>query len=313
MADKLAQGEGLEDALRASLQDLDGTFTYLVATREGLGCAKDEWSAKPLVTMETDDVIAIASRGNSLARGLRPRNRPGGTAEQRGYDLATLDAAGLNTRELNAQLKNLATSGNQITVLNPNARHNLAVGLFQPCSIRFAGSVGYFAASLMDGPEVTIEGNAGWAVADNLMSGRVSVAKDAGASAGSTMRGGELFIGGNAGARAGISMKGGSMIVGGNTGFLTGFMMQKGRIIICGDAGEALGDSMYEGAIYVAGNIASLGADARVEEIGEDELIDIMSLLEARGITDKRSFTKVVSAKRLYHYDSLERLEKAAL
>ena len=66
LADKLAQGEGLEDALRASLEDLDGTFTYLVATREGLGYAKDEWSAKPLVTMETDDVIAIASEEIAL-------------------------------------------------------------------------------------------------------------------------------------------------------------------------------------------------------------------------------------------------------
>ncbi len=66
LADKLAQGEGLDDALRASLEDLDGTFTYLVATRDGLGYAKDEWSAKPLVTMETDDVIAIASEEIAL-------------------------------------------------------------------------------------------------------------------------------------------------------------------------------------------------------------------------------------------------------
>ncbi len=66
LADKLAQGEELEGALRASLNDLDGTFTYLVATREGLGYAKDEWSAKPLVTMETDDVIAIASEEIAL-------------------------------------------------------------------------------------------------------------------------------------------------------------------------------------------------------------------------------------------------------
>ena len=66
LADKLAQGEGLEDALRASLIDLDGTFTYLVATRDGLGYAKDEWSAKPLVTMETDEVIAIASEEIAL-------------------------------------------------------------------------------------------------------------------------------------------------------------------------------------------------------------------------------------------------------
>jgi len=38
----------------------------LVATKDGLGYAKDQWSAKPLVTMETDDVIAIASEEISL-------------------------------------------------------------------------------------------------------------------------------------------------------------------------------------------------------------------------------------------------------
>ena len=76
LADKLAHGEQLEDALRASLDDLDGTFTYLVATREGLGYAKDEWSAKPLVTMETDDVIAIASEEVAL-RGILPPGMEG--------------------------------------------------------------------------------------------------------------------------------------------------------------------------------------------------------------------------------------------
>ena len=76
LADKLAQGDGMEDALRASLVDLDGTFTYLVATQEGLGYAKDEWSAKPLVTMETDDIIAIASEEIAL-RGILPPEMAG--------------------------------------------------------------------------------------------------------------------------------------------------------------------------------------------------------------------------------------------
>ncbi len=76
LADKLAQGEGLEGALRTSLADLDGTFTYLVATREGLGYAKDEWSAKPLVTMETDDFIAIASEEIAL-RGILSSHQSG--------------------------------------------------------------------------------------------------------------------------------------------------------------------------------------------------------------------------------------------
>ena len=66
LADKMANGETLEDSLRASLEDLDGTFTYLVSTKDGMGCAKDRWSAKPLVAMETDDVVAVASEEVAL-------------------------------------------------------------------------------------------------------------------------------------------------------------------------------------------------------------------------------------------------------
>ena len=71
LAEKLAIGESLDQALQESLSDLDGTFTYLVSTRDGLGYAKDQWSAKPLVTMETDAVIAIASEEVAL-RGVMP-------------------------------------------------------------------------------------------------------------------------------------------------------------------------------------------------------------------------------------------------
>ena len=108
-------------------------------------------------------------------------------------------------------------------------------------------------------------------------------------------------------------MKGGTLIVGGNSGFLTGFMMQKGRIIVCGNAGEAVGDSMYEGTIYVGGEIASLGSDAKTEEISEDEVIAVLAALGNHGITKRYTFKKIVPAKRLYHYDSLERLEKTII
>ena len=66
LADKLARGESLDQALRSSLDDLDGTFTYLVCTRDGLGYAKDQWAAKPLVTTETENVVAIASEEVAL-------------------------------------------------------------------------------------------------------------------------------------------------------------------------------------------------------------------------------------------------------
>ncbi len=51
----------LEHALKASLDDLDGTFSYLVATRDSIGYAKDKLAAKPMVKYETDDMIAISS------------------------------------------------------------------------------------------------------------------------------------------------------------------------------------------------------------------------------------------------------------
>lgn len=66
LAEKLADGTPLDQSLSDSLDDLDGTFTYLVSTRDAVGYAKDQWSAKPLVTMETDDVVAIASEETAL-------------------------------------------------------------------------------------------------------------------------------------------------------------------------------------------------------------------------------------------------------
>ena len=219
----------------------------------------------------------------------------------------------MTTRQLNLRLKELAAEGAEIVVTNPQARHNIAVGIFHPCKIKVDGSVGYYAASLLDGPEVTIDGNSGWGLGENMMSGKIALSGDAGASVASTMRGGEVFVGGSAGARAGISMKGGTLVVQGSTGFMTGFMMQKGRIIVCGDTGDALGDSMYEGTIYVAGKVRSLGNDAKVDEISEGELIEVWSTLEARGVSDRPRFTKIVSAKKLYHFDSLERLEKTVI
>lgn len=66
LADKLADGHSLKSVLAQSLDDLDGTFTYLVSTRHGMGVAKDRWAAKPLVTMQTDDVVAVASEEIAL-------------------------------------------------------------------------------------------------------------------------------------------------------------------------------------------------------------------------------------------------------
>ena len=68
LADKLAQGVALEDALATSIDDLDGTFSFLVSTRDEIGYAKYRLAAKPMIMYQDDDLVAIASEEVSLNR-----------------------------------------------------------------------------------------------------------------------------------------------------------------------------------------------------------------------------------------------------
>jgi len=68
LAYRMSQGVTLEAALNSSLEDLDGTFSYLVATRDAIGYAKDKLAAKPMVKYEDDDLIAISSEEVGLNR-----------------------------------------------------------------------------------------------------------------------------------------------------------------------------------------------------------------------------------------------------
>jgi glutamate synthase domain-containing protein 1 len=61
LAQKMQDGASLEDAMRQSLEDLDGVFTYICVSDDALGMAKDELAAKPLVLYEGDDMVVLAS------------------------------------------------------------------------------------------------------------------------------------------------------------------------------------------------------------------------------------------------------------
>jgi methylamine---glutamate N-methyltransferase subunit A len=61
LAERMANGDSLEDAMHRSLDELDGVFTYMCVTEDALGVAKDELGAKPLVLYESDDLVALAS------------------------------------------------------------------------------------------------------------------------------------------------------------------------------------------------------------------------------------------------------------
>ncbi len=61
LAEKMRRGVELKEGMKDSLKELDGVFTYLVATKNSLGMAKDTMAAKPMVLYESDDLVAMGS------------------------------------------------------------------------------------------------------------------------------------------------------------------------------------------------------------------------------------------------------------
>ena len=225
---------------------------------------------------------------------------------------AVLDARELSTRKINAELRWLLYEQGikDVTVLNPSARHSLGTGILTRCRITFEGSLGYFGAGLIDGPEIQINGRVGWSVAENMMSGVVVIESNAGSLAGAALRGGDLVVKGQVGSRTGIDQKGGTILVLGDAGSMTGFMMQRGRQIICGDVGNGLGDSMYDGTIYVGGKVASLGIDCIEGEWTDADTELIERKFRIYGLGAPPELKKFVCGKKLYNYDNLEPSER---
>ena len=64
---KLREGATLAQALDASLDDLDGFFTFVVGTESGFAVVRDPISCKPAVMAETDRYVAFGSEYRALA------------------------------------------------------------------------------------------------------------------------------------------------------------------------------------------------------------------------------------------------------
>jgi formylmethanofuran dehydrogenase subunit C len=223
---------------------------------------------------------------------------------------AVLNCDVLSTRAVNAALR-AAPRGSAVRISEPRGRHNLAVGLCEPLDIAVEGNAGYFLGGLGGardgtGPDIVVDGFVGWSVGENLMGGSIRVRGSASQSAASSARGGRIVIEGDASLRAGISMKGAILAIGGNAGAMSGFMAQAGTILIGGNAGGGLGDSLYEAVIYVGGTIASLGADAQVDELTDDDVLEVKRLVGLTGFDhiDPNRVTKVASARALYHFST---------
>jgi glutamate synthase domain-containing protein 1 len=70
LAKKLGEGASLEEAMETSVKELDGSFSYLAATADVFGFAKDPFCLKPLLVGEDVDAIAVANEESALHAAL---------------------------------------------------------------------------------------------------------------------------------------------------------------------------------------------------------------------------------------------------
>ncbi len=64
---RMREGLSLGDALKVSLDDLDGFYTFVVGTENGFGVLRDGIACKPAIMAETDQYVAFGSEYRVLA------------------------------------------------------------------------------------------------------------------------------------------------------------------------------------------------------------------------------------------------------
>ena len=64
---RMREGDTLEQAIETSFEELDGFFTFLMATADRMVLVRDAFACKPAVVAETDDYVAVGSEFRSLA------------------------------------------------------------------------------------------------------------------------------------------------------------------------------------------------------------------------------------------------------
>ncbi|MHA6687209.1 class II glutamine amidotransferase [Mesorhizobium sp. A556] len=68
LSSQIAKGQDLGQALKSSLVDLDGFFTFVVGTKNGFGVVRDPIACKPAVLAETDQYVAFGTEYRALAK-----------------------------------------------------------------------------------------------------------------------------------------------------------------------------------------------------------------------------------------------------
>ena len=68
VSDQIKQGLTLEQALQKSIDSIDGVFTYMIANTNGIGFAKDRFAMKPLVVIDRNNDVSMATEEQAVRR-----------------------------------------------------------------------------------------------------------------------------------------------------------------------------------------------------------------------------------------------------
>ncbi len=68
LGQKMAQGRSLHEALLDAGRELDGSYSFIVATQDSLGVVRDPFATKPLLYVEAEGQVALASEPQALHR-----------------------------------------------------------------------------------------------------------------------------------------------------------------------------------------------------------------------------------------------------
>lgn len=68
VSDQMKAGLTMEQALKKSITAIDGVFTYMISTPDGIGFAKDRFAMKPLVVIDRDGALAMATEEQAVRR-----------------------------------------------------------------------------------------------------------------------------------------------------------------------------------------------------------------------------------------------------
>ncbi|MGH6929870.1 MAG: glutamate synthase-related protein, partial [Dongiaceae bacterium] len=71
--------------------------------------------------------------------------------------MASIDLSRVSVTQANELIRKYGAEGEDIEVINPDARHHIGVGLVHKVKLHIRGSSGYFCAGLTDGPQVLVD------------------------------------------------------------------------------------------------------------------------------------------------------------